>query len=84
MNFYCGKSSDNVFWTHYSPKYNPSVQNPECKTFYVNQSSGPCEKDNQCFLKVTKITTVALLRSENSDHIMKWKNVGEVELGPYT
>ena len=42
------------------------------------------QKDDQCFLKVTEITTVALLRSGNSDHIMKWKNVGEVELGPYT
>ena len=42
-HFYCGKSSDNVFWTPHSLKYKPSVQNPECKTFYVNQSSGPCD-----------------------------------------
>ena len=43
LNFYCGKSSDKLFWTHHSLKYKPSVQNPECKTFYVNQSSGPCD-----------------------------------------
>ena len=36
------------------------------------------------FLKQAKITTVAPLRSENSDFLMKFKIVGEVKLGPYT
>ena len=36
------------------------------------------------FLKQAKITTVAPLRSENSDFLMKFKIVGEVRLGPYT
>ena len=36
------------------------------------------------FSKTGKITTVDPLRSENSDFLMKFKIVGEVELGPYT
>ena len=41
-HLYCENSSDNVFWTHHSLKYKPRMQNPECQTFYVNRSSGPC------------------------------------------
>ena len=33
---------------------------------------------------MTKITTVAPLRSENSDLLMKWKIVGEAKLEHYT
>ena len=36
------------------------------------------------FFKIGKITTVALLRSENSVFSMKFKIVEEVKLGPYT
>ena len=41
-SFCCGQSSDNLFWTHHSLKCKSSIQNPECKTYYVNLSSGPC------------------------------------------
>ena len=33
---------------------------------------------------MTKITTVALVRSENSDQLMKWKIVGDAKLELYT
>ena len=36
------------------------------------------------FIKQTKITRVAPLRSENSDFLMKFKIVDEVKLGSYT
>ena len=38
----------------------------------------------QKYLKNSKITTVAPLRCENSDFLMKLKIIGEVKLGPYT
>ena len=45
-SFCCGQSSDNLFWTHHSLKCKSSIQNPECKTYYVNLSSGPCDIPN--------------------------------------
>ena len=41
------------------------------------------EKSRHIFPKVTKITTMAPLRSENSDVFMKWKIVEEVKLVLY-
>ena len=41
-HFYCGKSSDNIFWTPHKLKYMPNMQNSEWEIFYVNRSSGPC------------------------------------------
>ena len=38
----------------------------------------------QFFLLIELSTTVAPLRSENSDFLMKFKIEGEVKLGPYT
>ena len=43
-HFYCGNSSDNLFWIPRSPKNKPSMQNPEWEIFYVNRISGPCVK----------------------------------------
>ena len=43
-HFYCGNSSDSLFWNHHGLKYMSSMQNLECKIFYVNRSSGPCER----------------------------------------
>ena len=34
-HFYCGNSSDNVFWITHSPKYKPSMQNPEWEIYYT-------------------------------------------------
>ena len=45
-HFYCGNSSDNPFWIPHSPKYKPSMENPEWETFYVNRISGPCDIDS--------------------------------------
>ena len=42
-HFYCGNSSDNLFWIPHSPKYKPSMQNPEWEIFCVNRTSGPCD-----------------------------------------
>ena len=41
-HFYCGKSSDNIFWTPHKLKYMPNLQNSEWEIFYVNRISGPC------------------------------------------
>ena len=41
-HLYCGNSSDRLFWFQHSPKYKPSMKNPEWETFYVNRTSGPC------------------------------------------
>ena len=40
-HFYCGNSSDNLFWIPHSPKYKPSMQNLDCQSLYVNRTSGP-------------------------------------------
>ena len=40
--FYCGESSYNLFWTCHDQKHMASMQNPDCKTFYVNWTSGSC------------------------------------------
>ena len=47
-NSYCGKGSDNLFWTRHYRKYMLSMQNLDCKTFYVNRVSSPC--DQYCLL----------------------------------
>ena len=41
-HFYCGNSSDNLFWSHWDLKNMPSMQNSEWETFYVNWTPGPC------------------------------------------
>ena len=42
-SFYCSKSSDSVFWTHHNQKHTASMQNPNCKNFYVSWTSGSCD-----------------------------------------
>ena len=42
------------------------------------------EKSRRISPKVTKITTVTPLRSENLDILMKREIVGEVKIGPYS
>ena len=37
-----GKISDNLFWIHHGLKYMASMQNPDCKIFYVSWTSGSC------------------------------------------
>ena len=58
-SFCCGKSSDNLFWTYHDLKHIASMQNLECKTFYVNRSSGPCDiliKSSSSFFKKLCLT----------------------------
>ena len=54
-HFYCGTSSDNLFWTAIKLKYTSGMKNPEWETFYVNRSSGPCgvqkSSNTQCKTK---------------------------------
>ena len=43
-NSYCGKSSDNLFWTHWDLKKCPVLSKVDCKNFYVNWTSSLCDK----------------------------------------